>query len=68
MVSKGEVVVINRDSYVPLRHIVKIYEPYDEEDFKRWYYSEYYEFDGDEFMYCPTREDRDKLIEGLNKE
>lgn len=67
--NNGYVIVINRnDDIVPLRHIVTIYEPYDEGDFKEWYYSEYTELDGDEFVYCPTREDRNNFVKRLYKE
>ena len=65
----GYVLIINKkDDITPLRHIVTIHQSYNEEEFASWYYSQYCKLDGDEFIYCPTRKDRDDFLEKLNKE
>lgn len=54
-VEKPCVVVVNYKCYIsPVRHVVEVKNPYDEDDFKKWYYEEYHELDGDEFIYCPS--------------
>lgn len=67
--NQGYVVVINKnDDITPLRHIVTVHHPYNKDEFTAWYYSEYCELDGDEFIYCHTRQDRDNYLEKLNQE
>ena len=64
----GYVVVINKkDDITPLRHIVTTHHPYVQEEFMAWYYSQYCKLDGDEFIYCPTRKERDTYLEQLNE-
>lgn len=48
------VVVYNRNSPIFLRHIVAISEPYNSEDFKKWYYGNFAKLEGDEFALCPS--------------
>lgn len=65
---KSYVVVVNKNGIIsPVRHVVSIYEPYDEEDFKKWYYTDYKELEGDVFIHCPTRKERDCLLDALKK-
>lgn len=60
---KSYVIVINENCEIsPVRHVVTVHEPFDEDDFKKWYYSEYRELVGDKFIYCPTRADRDAFL------
>lgn len=71
MADHGEacVVVINRNGPVWLRHIITIAAGcYNPDDFKAWYYDEYFELPGDEFVYCPTSKDRDEFVERIKKE
>lgn len=63
----AEVVVFNKNAIIPVRHIVSTNEPYNEDAFKAWYYDNYHELEGDSFAYCATRQERDKLIESLNR-
>lgn len=63
MVTIGYVVVFNKNSSIPLRHIITTAGPYSEAEFKEWYYSEYHELEGDEFIYCTTREIMEKTVE-----
>ena len=66
--NQGYVIVTNKkDDVTPLRHIVTIHNPYNKEEFMGWYYSQYWELDGDEFIYCPTRKERDIYLEQLNE-
>lgn len=54
-VDQTYVVVVNyKGHFTPVRHIVEIKEPYNEADFKKWYYEEYHQLDGDEFIFCPS--------------
>ena len=63
------VIVINRNGPVWLRHIITIPDGrYNPECFKDWYYDEYHELPGDEFVYCSTRRERDELIERIKQE
>ena len=63
------VVIFNRNSPIWLRHIITIpSNSYNPSNFKAWYYEEYLDFDGDEFVYCHTRKERDELIEWIKKE
>ena len=50
------VVILNHAGPISLRHIVDTQAPYNEEEFARWYYAEYQRLDGDEFVFCPTRD------------
>ena len=63
----AEVIVINRKSGIPVRHIITISEPYDETAVRNWYYDNYHKLDGDEFIYCETSKARNEFIENLNK-
>lgn len=64
--NKSYVIVINEDGIIsPVRHVVTIHESFDEDDFKKWYYSEYRELEGDKFIYCPTRADRDAFLDAI---
>ena len=63
----AEVVVFNKNSIIPLRHIVTINEPYDEATFKSWYYNNYHKIDGDEFIYFYTSNERNTFVENLKK-
>ena len=49
------VVVLNHNADIKLRHIVTVKEPYNVDEFKAWYYENYRELEGDEFVYCPTK-------------
>lgn len=63
------VIVFNRTGPIPLRHIVTLKhdnEEYNEESFKAWYYSVYREIEGDEFLYCATRKERDEALAKIN--
>ena len=63
------VIVINRNAKIShIRHIVSISLPYNENEFKQWYYDTYHKLDGDEFVFCASRDERDRYIETLNKE
>lgn len=61
------VVVVNRNGLVPIRHIVAV-EDYDRDKFIKSYYASYHKLEGDEFVFCPTREDRDRVVRELEKE
>lgn len=50
------VVVLNFNGPVALRHIIDTEEPFEREEFQRWYYGQYRELDGDEFVFCGSRE------------
>lgn len=65
--NESYVIVINKNSFVPVRHIVTIHEPYNQDNFAKYYYERYYKLDGDEFIYCPTRQNRDDYIRELEK-
>lgn len=61
------VIVINRTGPIPLRHIVELTDqkPYDEENFKKWYYDQYCKLNGDEFVHCKTRKERDDFLKTI---
>ena len=64
MSEKEYVIVINRKRPIPLRNIVELIDPrtFNEEDFKKWYYDQYFELDHDEFIHCKTRKERDDFL------
>ena len=64
-IEKSYVVVVNKKGSIPLRHIITIHTPYTTDDFKKWYYDQYCELDGDEFVHCPTRKELDAYISEL---
>lgn len=61
------VVVVNRKGFIPLRHIVDTTPPYDEEAFKAWYYEDYQILEGDEFIYCSTRQEMLDCVEEVRR-
>lgn len=62
----SDVVVYNKnDVIIPLRHIVSVDEPYNEASFKGWYYENYHKLDGDEFVFCATRQERVEIVKLL---
>lgn len=63
------VIVYNRSGPIPLRHVVTLKDgsPYCEDEFKEWYYSTYHELEGDEFLYCASRKERDEALEKITK-
>ena len=63
--SGGYVIVINRQGPIPLRHIVEIHEHYNQNNFEKWYYDQYWRLDGDGFVFCATREERDAFVQSL---
>lgn len=63
----GYVVIINTLGTIPLRHIITIHHPYDEEEFKQWYYSVYQKLEGDQFTYCSSRQDMLRYIEEVKR-
>ena len=64
--TNGYVVVLNRDGFHPIRHIIAIRESYNEEEFRDWYYNKekFARLDGDEFIYCSTSE---AVMDFINK-
>lgn len=62
----GYVIVSNPNGPVPLRHIIKIHEPYRKDAFTKWYYGQFAKLEGDEFTHCPTRMERDVLLDKLS--
>ena len=62
----GYVVVTNPNELVPLRHVIQLHEPYKKDEFTEWYYSQFAKLDGDEFTHCPTRLERDVLLDKLS--
>lgn len=67
--NNGYVIVLCRDEFgLNLRHIITLYDVYNAEEFRNWYYEHYYELSGDEFKYCATQEERDKVLEDYRKE
>ena len=63
---KGEyVIVINKNSPVPLRHVVEMTIHMNKEEFKYWYYNIYHMLDGDEFIYCNSHKDMLDFLERL---
>lgn len=63
------VIVYNRNGPIPLRHVVTLKDgsPYSEDEFKEWYYSIYHQLEGDEFLYCADRKERDEALENITK-
>ena len=61
--------VVFNGSSIPLRHIVstQISGPGDIAEFKQWYYENFKAFPSDQFVFCETVEERDKLVEALQK-
>lgn len=56
--------------FIPLRHIITLAntdEVYNEDKFRAWYYGIYRELEGDTFLYCANREERDKAVEKIQK-
>lgn len=64
----GYVFVINKNSPIFIRHIITCPKPYEEKYFKEWYYSEYLDIDGDEFIYCDNKEEYDETYEKIRQE
>ena len=63
---KGEyVIVINRNSPVPLRHVIEMKTHMNEEEFKNWYYNIYFKLNGDEFIYCNSHKNMINFLERL---
>lgn len=58
------IIVVNRQQeFGPsIRHVITNTAAETLDEFKQWYYSEYSELEGDEFIVCATREDRDEMI------
>ena len=63
----GYVVVLNRKSPIPLRHIVSISGPYVREEFENWYYTEYHKLDGDDFVFCENSQQMQKCVAEAEK-
>lgn len=63
---KGQyVIVINKNSPVPLRHVVEMTTHMNKEEFKDWYYNIYHMLEGDEFIYCNSHKDMLNFLERL---
>ena len=69
MTDKQYVVIVNRNAYIsPIRHIVTIHYPYDENEFKEWYYNDYHEFDDDEFIHCLSKAEMEETVRKVTEE
>lgn len=69
MTDKQYVVIVNRNAYIsPIRHIVTIHNPYDENEFKEWYYNDYHEFDDDEFLLCVSKAEMEETVRKVQEE
>ena len=58
-------IVLNKNSPVPLRHVIKMTNYMGEEEFKDWYYDTYFKLDGDEFIYCDSHKSMIEFLERL---
>ena len=63
----GYVVVSNKSEPIVVRHVIKLHAPYQNDEFAKWYYDQFAKLDGDEFTYCPTRLERDVLLDELSE-
>lgn len=60
----AEVIVFNKNSGL-VRHIIDANKQSDIDAIKSWYYDHYHQLEGDEFHYCATPKERNKLVEIL---
>lgn len=67
MEDKEYVVIINRTGPIPLRHIVTISAPYNEDSFAAWYYEHYHKLEGDEFIHCTSRREMETFVAQLQE-
>ena len=65
--AKCYVVVVNRRYPIPLRHIINTHIPYNEKEFKEWYYADYTQLVGDEFIFCDSREMMLNVVEEVQR-
>lgn len=63
------ILIVNREQFGPsLRHVITNTEEETLEEFKDWYYSIFSKLDGDEFIVCSSRDERDEYIKKLKEE
>lgn len=63
------VIVYNKSNFGPtIRHIITNTMDWTLNDFVEWYYTEYTKLDGDEFVVCETRDERDRITKMIQSD